>query len=102
VRHVHFEPWFARSAEPPAAAWGRLDRDQALSGLAETLGSLARFVHAEEIAVVRVSPAALGAPLRRALAAQPEAATTAAATGSNGRPAKTKSRAPGRARALQD
>jgi uncharacterized protein YcaQ len=69
VRHVHFEPWFARGKSPPAAAWGAPDRDAALAGIAEALRSLARFVGAERVTIGKVTPAALAAPLRRAVAA---------------------------------
>jgi uncharacterized protein YcaQ len=66
VRHVHFERWAARgvarvTGEPP------LDRDEMLSGLAETIGSLARFMGAERVTVERVTPARLRAPLARAV-----------------------------------
>jgi len=63
VRHVHFEPWVARgearvAGEPP------LDRDELLAGLAETLASLAAFMHTERVTIDRVTPARLRAPLR--------------------------------------
>lgn len=67
VRHVHFEPWFARGKAPPAVSWGALDRDAALAGIAEALRSLAAFVGADQVTVGRVSPPALAAPQRRAL-----------------------------------
>jgi hypothetical protein len=67
VRGVHFERWFASGAAPPAAAWGPVDRDAALAGTAAALRSLARFVGADEIEIGRVTPAALRAPLRRAV-----------------------------------
>ena len=67
VKGVHFEPWFARGAPPPAASWGRVDRDAALAGLADSVRSLAAFAGADAIALGRVSPAALRAPLRRML-----------------------------------
>jgi hypothetical protein len=67
IKWVHFEQWFARGARPPAAAWGVLDRDAALSGLADSLRSLAGFVGADAISLGRVSPSALRAPLRRQL-----------------------------------
>jgi len=69
VKSVHFEPWFAKSLPPPAADWGRVDRDAGLAGVAESLQSLARFVGAGEVTLGRVSPGALAAPLRRALRA---------------------------------
>jgi uncharacterized protein YcaQ len=65
IKWVHLEPWFARGSQPPAAAWGVVDRDAAIAGLADALRSLARFVGADAVSLGRVSPAALGAPLRR-------------------------------------
>jgi hypothetical protein len=67
VRNVHFERWFAAGAPPPAASWGTLDREAGLAGTAAALRSLATFVGADEVAVARVAPAGLAAPLRRAL-----------------------------------
>ena len=67
VRHVHFERWFAGGEPPPAASWGALDRGAALAGIAEALRSLATFVEADRVTVGRVTPAALAAPLRRAI-----------------------------------
>src|SRR5262245_34811754 len=69
IKGVHFERWFARGADPPAGGWGRLDRDAALAGLAETLRSLAVFVGADPdaISLGTVSPAPLRAPLARRL-----------------------------------
>jgi uncharacterized protein YcaQ len=69
VRRVHFEPWFASGSPPPAAAWGRVERDAALGGLAGALVSLGTFVGAGRVTVGRVSPPALAAPLQRALRA---------------------------------
>jgi len=71
ARHVHFEPWFAAGGAPPAAAWGRVDRDAALAGTAAALRSLAKFVAADEVVVGRVTPGSLAAPLRRALGRAP-------------------------------
>jgi hypothetical protein len=71
VRHVHFEPWFAAGGVPPAAAWGRVDRDAGLAGTAAALRSLASFVGAAEVVLGRVTPARLAAPLRRALVRSP-------------------------------
>jgi uncharacterized protein YcaQ len=68
VKHVHFEPWFARAREPPTVEWEPLDRDRAFAGVAEALASLATFVAAAQITLGRVSPSRLGPPLRRALA----------------------------------
>jgi uncharacterized protein YcaQ len=66
VRNVHFEPWFANQLPPPAATWGRVDRDAGLEGLAGALRSLSKFFGAERIDVGRVNPAGL-APALRAL-----------------------------------
>jgi hypothetical protein len=66
VRHVHFEPWFARGAPPPRGG-ARVDRDAALAGLAETLDSLATFVGARQTRLDRVTPQRLRAPLVRHL-----------------------------------
>jgi uncharacterized protein len=66
VKAVHFEPWFAKGAAPPAASWGPVDRDAALAGIGEALRSLAAFVGALEVTVGRVTPAALGPALKRA------------------------------------
>lgn len=67
VKRVHFEPWFARGAAPPAASWGVLDRDAGLFGVAEALRSLQTFVGAERVTLRRVVPGHLGRPLGRAL-----------------------------------
>ena len=66
VRHVHFEPWFANGRRPPSGG-ERLDRDEALRGLGDSLSALATFVGADEIVVSRVTPAGL----RRGLGAVP-------------------------------
>jgi len=66
IRHAHFEPWFANARKPPAGA-DRLDRDEALAGLAETVASLATFVAADQVKVRRVTPHRLRAPLARLL-----------------------------------
>ena len=71
VRASHFEPWFASGSPPPAAAWGRVDRDAALCGLSEALVSLGTFVGADHVTLERVSPSSLAAPLKRALRAAP-------------------------------
>jgi len=67
VRAVHFEPWFAKGAAPPAVSWGAVDRDAALAGVGEALRSLAAFVRAEDVTVGRVTPGALAPALRRAV-----------------------------------
>ncbi len=67
VKAVHFEPWFARGERPPAASWGAVDRDAALSGVGEALRSLASFVGAGEVTIGTVAPSVLGPALRAAL-----------------------------------
>jgi uncharacterized protein len=67
IKAVHFEPWFARGAPPPAATWGAPDREAALMGLADSLQSLAAFVGADTVSLGRVTPSSLRAPLRRLL-----------------------------------
>jgi hypothetical protein len=93
---VQFEPWFSSGAAPPtefsggaasavgfsdglasptgssggaapATGYARLDRDEALAGLAEAVGSLARFVGAAVVTLGRVSPPSLRPALARAL-----------------------------------
>jgi uncharacterized protein YcaQ len=71
AKAVHFEPWFANGTAPPAASWGAVDRGAALAGVAEALWSLATFVGAEEVTIGRVTPAALGPALRRAVKRAP-------------------------------
>jgi uncharacterized protein len=66
VRHVHFEPWLAGTGAPPGGG-ERLDPDEALSGVAEALGSLATFVGGDVTRLRRVTPHRLRAPLARAL-----------------------------------
>ncbi len=66
VRHVHFEPWLATTGKSPAGN-GPVDRDEALSGLAEAFRSLGAFVGGDEITLRRVTPRRLRAPLARAL-----------------------------------
>src|SRR5262245_17608940 len=67
VKWVHFEPWFARGAEPPAARWGRVDREAAIEGLAGALRSLAEFVQADAVSLGQVAPSGLRASLKRRL-----------------------------------
>jgi uncharacterized protein YcaQ len=67
VRRVHFEPWFATGADPPAAAPQPIDREAGLAGTTAALRSLAAFVGADEVVVGRVTPPRLAAPLRRAM-----------------------------------
>jgi len=71
VRAVHFEPWFARGERPPAAAWGKVDREAALAGLADSLRSLAAFTGADAVTLGRITPSALRAPLCRWLRSAP-------------------------------
>jgi len=66
IRHVHFEPWFARGATPSTGG-DRIDQDAALDGLADTFRSLATFVDATAIRLDRVTPTRLRAPLARCL-----------------------------------
>jgi uncharacterized protein YcaQ len=66
VRHVHFEPWFA-SAQTPPRGTDRLDRDEAITGVAGALSSLGVFAGADEVILRRVTPARLRAPLARRL-----------------------------------
>ena len=67
VRHVHFERWLANGGQPPAGLPGPLDVDETLMGVADALASLGRFVGAEQLALARVTPGRLRAPLARAL-----------------------------------
>jgi uncharacterized protein YcaQ len=67
VKAVHFEPWFAKGAAPPAASWEAVDQGAALAGVGEALRSLAAFVGAEDVTVGRVTPVALGPALKRAV-----------------------------------
>jgi uncharacterized protein YcaQ len=69
IRALHFEPWFANGGAPPAARWGKVDRDAALRGTAEAMRSLATFVEAREVRVRSVTPRSLSAPLARELKA---------------------------------
>ena len=45
------------AASPPAASWGAVDRDAALSGMADAFRSLAAFVGADTVSLGRVTPA---------------------------------------------
>jgi uncharacterized protein len=67
VRHVHLEPWFAQGLTPPGG-WGEVDREAALVSLGEALQSLAVFVGADAVKLVRVTPRRLRPPMSRALA----------------------------------
>jgi uncharacterized protein len=66
ARHLHFEPWFAKSDANPADG-RRHDRDRALAAVAEALVSLAAFVGAESVTIGRVTPARFRAPLSRSI-----------------------------------
>jgi hypothetical protein len=99
VRGVHFERWFAASAPPPAAAWGRIDPHAALAGLADALRSLARFTGAERIDLGRVAPGRLRGPLARALRAAGDGPPAAAARRGVQGVARTASAAPRSGRA---
>jgi uncharacterized protein YcaQ len=83
VRHVHFEPWFARQQGAPVDG-ARLDIAAALAGIASAIASLAAFVGAGEATLVRVSPRALGAPLQRLVKNEAIASTTRASIGVEG------------------
>jgi uncharacterized protein YcaQ len=80
VRGVHFERWFATGGVPPAVAWGAIEQDAALAGVAEALWSLARFAGADHVDLGRVVPRRLRAPLSRALGAASAAAGTVTAS----------------------
>ena len=75
VRHAHFEPWFARTVTPPGGM-DSLDQGEAIAGLAEALRSLGAFVGGDQIALRRVTPQRLRAPLARALRTARHSATT--------------------------
>ena len=64
---MHLERWVVEGGEPPAAAWGRVDREAALAGIADAARSLAAFTRSERITLGRVTPAALAADLARRL-----------------------------------
>ena len=65
IRALHFEPWFAKGHPPPAAAWGALDRDAGLAGVADSIRSLATFTGADAVTIGKVTPASLTAPFTR-------------------------------------
>jgi uncharacterized protein YcaQ len=67
ARHVHFEPWFAKGEPAPGVTWGKLDRDAALTGLSDSLRSLATHVGVEHVTVTKCTPPKLLAPLRKLL-----------------------------------
>jgi len=71
ARHAHFEPWFVAGESAPRAAWGAVDRDAALAGLADALADLASHVGATRVELRRVSPASLARRLARAISAAP-------------------------------
>jgi len=78
VRGAHFERWFAAGGEPPAAAWGAIEQDAALAGVADAVWSLARFAGADEVDLGLVVPRRLRSPLARALKSAAPAAGPAA------------------------
>jgi uncharacterized protein YcaQ len=67
VKALHFESWFARGEQPPAAAWGSVDRAHALARLGEALRSLGTFTGAPDVTLGRVTPAALAKESRKAI-----------------------------------
>lgn len=67
ARHVHLEPWFAKGEAAPGVAWGTLDRDAALDGLADALRSLAAHVGAERVTLARSTPASFAPVLKARL-----------------------------------
>jgi uncharacterized protein YcaQ len=67
ARHVHLEPWLAGGSVPPHPHWGAVDRDEAMTGIARALHSLARHVGCDEVKLGRVTPAKLRAPMARAI-----------------------------------
>lgn len=69
ARRVHVEPWLAEGGAVPLARWGAPDLDAALAGTAEALVALADAGGTPGVALGRVSPARLRAPLGRALKA---------------------------------
>ena len=66
VVSVHFEPWFASGRAAPTGA-GIVDRDAAVAGLADALGSLATFVGGDDLTLGSVTPDRLRAPVQRAV-----------------------------------
>ena len=67
LRNVHFETWFIAGEAPPVRGGRPLDRDAALSAVAEAAASLAEHVACGRVKVTRVAPSALLVPLRRAI-----------------------------------
>jgi uncharacterized protein YcaQ len=68
VKHVQLEPRLTRNRGP---AGRDVDPDGVLAGLADALGSLARFLGARDMALGRVTPGRLRAPLARRLRERP-------------------------------
>jgi uncharacterized protein YcaQ len=62
VRHVHFEPWVGAGSSAPVSGQ-RIAHDEVLAGVGEALSSLGTFVGAETVALGRVTPHRLRAPL---------------------------------------
>jgi uncharacterized protein YcaQ len=69
AKHVHLEPWLAKGEPPPHPHWGKVDRDEALAGIAASLRSLAAHIGCERVKLGRVSPGKLKPPMARALRA---------------------------------
>ena len=65
VRAAHFEKWFRDGSEPPVVSWGPIDRDDALAGIADAIGSLADFVGAAEVRAGKAIPRPLAAACAR-------------------------------------
>lgn len=83
VKHVHFERWFVQGTPAPGGGFAgdpALEVEAAFAEAADALRSLARFLDVERITLVRVSPRALAAPLRRALAEGPDESEVELAT----------------------
>jgi len=67
ARHVHLEPWLAKGLAPPRPHWGKVDRDEALAGIAGALRSLATHVGCEDVKLGRVTPGKLRPTMARAM-----------------------------------
>jgi uncharacterized protein YcaQ len=67
ANHVHLEPWLAKGEAPPHPHWGRVDRDEAVAGIAGALRSLAAHVGCGEVKLGRVTPAGLGRAFKDAV-----------------------------------
>jgi hypothetical protein len=67
AKHVHLEPWLAKGEAPPRPHWGKVDRDEALAGIAGALRSLATHVGCAGVKLGRVTPGKLRPGMARAL-----------------------------------